>query len=72
MISGFTWLITGPPQRMGHNMGPSVLIDTTRHADPKSRDAKPRGSPPFYLKNAGGETRVKPGVWRPEMWAQMC
>jgi hypothetical protein len=28
-----------------------------------------RGSPPFYLTNAGGEPRVKLGVWRPEMWA---
>jgi hypothetical protein len=28
-----------------------------------------RGSPPL-LTNAGVEPRVKPGVWRPEMWAQ--
>jgi hypothetical protein len=30
-----------------------------------------RGSPPppIYMTNAGGELRVKPGVWRPEMWA---
>jgi hypothetical protein len=28
-----------------------------------------RGSPPFYVTNAGGEPRVKLGVWRPEMWA---
>jgi hypothetical protein len=26
------------------------------------------GSPPFYITNAGGEPRVKLGVWRPEMW----
>jgi hypothetical protein len=25
--------------------------------------------PPFYITNAGGESRVKPGVWRHEMWA---
>jgi hypothetical protein len=25
------------------------------------------GSPPFYITNAGGEPRVKLGVWRPEM-----
>jgi hypothetical protein len=24
----------------------------------------------FYITNAGGEPRDKPGVWRPEMWAQ--
>jgi hypothetical protein len=30
-----------------------------------------RGSPPFYITNKGDEHRVKPGVWRPEMWAQM-
>jgi hypothetical protein len=29
-----------------------------------------RGSPPFYISNAVGEPRVKPGVRRPEMWAQ--
>jgi hypothetical protein len=29
-----------------------------------------QGSPPFYITNAGGEPRVKSGVWRPEMWAQ--
>jgi hypothetical protein len=29
-----------------------------------------RGSPPFYMTNAGGDPRVKPRVWRPEMWAQ--
>jgi hypothetical protein len=26
-----------------------------------------RGSPPFYITNAGGEPRVKLGIWRPEM-----
>jgi hypothetical protein len=26
--------------------------------------------PLFYITNVGGEPRVKPGVWRPEMWAQ--
>jgi hypothetical protein len=26
---------------------------------------------PFYITNARGEPRVKPGVWRPEMWAQI-
>jgi hypothetical protein len=24
----------------------------------------------LFITNAGGEPRVKPGVWRPEMWAQ--
>jgi hypothetical protein len=28
-----------------------------------------RGSPPFYITNARGEPRVKPGVLRPEIWA---
>jgi hypothetical protein len=27
-----------------------------------------RGSHPFYITYAGGEPRVKPGAWRPEMW----
>jgi hypothetical protein len=27
---------------------------------------------PFYITNVGGEPRVKPGVWRPEMWALCC
>jgi hypothetical protein len=26
--------------------------------------------PPLYVTNVGGELRVKPRVWRPEMWAQ--
>jgi hypothetical protein len=30
-----------------------------------------RGSPRFYITNVGGEAQVKPGVWRPEMWAQV-
>jgi hypothetical protein len=25
--------------------------------------------PPFYITNAASEPRVKPGLWRPEMWA---
>jgi hypothetical protein len=25
--------------------------------------------PPFYVTNVGGKPRVKPGIWRPEMWA---
>jgi hypothetical protein len=25
---------------------------------------------PFYITNAGGEPRVKSGVWHPEMWAK--
>jgi hypothetical protein len=29
------------------------------------------GFNPFYITNAWGEPRVKPGVWRPEMWAQV-
>jgi hypothetical protein len=41
--------------------------------EPKSQDVKPRVllgvHLPFYIANAGGETRVKPWVWRPEMWA---
>jgi hypothetical protein len=28
-----------------------------------------RGSPPFYLTNLGHEPQVKPGDWRPVMWA---
>jgi hypothetical protein len=28
------------------------------------------GFTPFYITNVGDELRVKPGVWRPEMWAQ--
>jgi hypothetical protein len=28
-----------------------------------------RGSPPNLLYKKGGEPRVEPGVWRPEMWA---
>jgi hypothetical protein len=28
-----------------------------------------RGSPPFYITNAGGEPQVNLGVWRPEMLA---
>jgi hypothetical protein len=28
-----------------------------------------RGSPPYLLYKREGEPRVKPGVWRPEMWA---
>jgi hypothetical protein len=41
-----------------------------------SRDAKPRVQPgvqpgvhPLLYNKCGGELRVKPGVWRPEMWA---
>jgi hypothetical protein len=29
-----------------------------------------QGSSAFYITNAGGEPRAKPGVWRPEMWVQ--
>jgi hypothetical protein len=40
--------------------------------EPTSQDAKPRAQPgvwpPLYNK-CGGEPRVKPVVWRPEMWA---
>jgi hypothetical protein len=36
-----------------------------------SQEAKPRVQPLFYIANVGGEPRVKPGGWRPEMWALM-
>jgi hypothetical protein len=44
-------------------------------AEPTSQDSKPRVQPgvqpPFtYITNVGGEPRVKPEVWLPEMWAQ--
>jgi hypothetical protein len=43
--------------------------------EPTSQDAKTRVQhgvhPPPYITNVGGEPRVKPGVWRPEMWAQI-
>jgi hypothetical protein len=29
-----------------------------------------RGSPSFYIANAGEEPRVKPGVWHPEICAR--
>jgi hypothetical protein len=42
--------------------------------EPTSQDAKPWVQPgvhlPVYITNVGGETRVKPRVWRPEMWAK--
>jgi hypothetical protein len=47
----------------------------THYTEPKSQDAKPRVQPevhpPFIEKMWGGEPRVKPGPWRPEMWAQL-
>jgi hypothetical protein len=46
------------------------------YTEPTSQDAKPRVQPgvrpTFYITNVGSEPRVKPGVWRPEMWAQYC
>jgi hypothetical protein len=43
-------------------------------SEPKSQDDNPLVKPgvhlPFYKTNAGGESRVKHGVWPAEMWAQ--
>jgi hypothetical protein len=45
-----------------------------RYSGPTFQDAKPqvwpRVHPPHFLHKKGGELRVKPGVWRPEMRAQ--
>jgi hypothetical protein len=44
-------------------------------AEPKSQDAIPRFNPGFilfHITNAGGKSRIKPWVWRPEMWALHC
>jgi hypothetical protein len=47
----------------------------TWHSEPKSQHAKLQvypgvyPPPPLYITNAGGEPRVKPEVWCPEMWA---
>jgi hypothetical protein len=47
--------------------------NTSNNQSPNLRTTNPGfytgGSPFFYITNAGGEPRVKPGVWRPEMWA---
>jgi hypothetical protein len=31
----------------------------------------PEFTPPLLYKKCGGKPRVKPGVWRPEMWTQV-
>jgi hypothetical protein len=49
----------------GLNPGFGVQIPHLRTQTP----GLTRDSPPFYITNAGGEPRVKPWVWRPEMWA---
>jgi hypothetical protein len=66
--------------KCGQKLTGRLVFPTVRHEiypAPASQDAKPRvqpgfnpGSPPPpYIKNVVGELRVKPGVWRPEMWA---
>jgi hypothetical protein len=51
----------------------AVYIVRCLWSESTSQDAKPRVQPvvhpPLYITNAGGEPRVKHGVWRPEMWA---
>jgi hypothetical protein len=42
------------------------------YLSPNLRTPNPGFNPgftPFYITNARDEPRVKPGVWRPEMWA---
>jgi hypothetical protein len=45
----------------------------TSDPGPTCQDAKPRVDPgvypPHLLYKSRGESRVKPGVWRPEIWA---
>jgi hypothetical protein len=56
-----------------HSYHPYGVCSISLRSEPTSQDAKPRVKPgvqpPFYITNVGGELRVKPGVWRPEMWA---
>jgi hypothetical protein len=40
------------------------------HISERQTPGLTRGSPPHVLYK-GGEPQVKPGVWRPEMWAQV-
>jgi hypothetical protein len=46
-----------------------ILSDIRAHISGRQTPCLTRGSPPLYITNAGGKLRVKPGVWRPEMWA---
>jgi hypothetical protein len=48
----------------------TVSLMTIEVQSPNLRTPNPGLNPGFNPTNAGGEHRVKPGVWRPEMWAQ--
>jgi hypothetical protein len=47
--------------------GPQLFRD---HIIGRQTPSLTQGLPPFLFNKCGGEPRVKPGVWRPEMWAQ--
>jgi hypothetical protein len=47
---------------------PSFFFHQTIPPGPLIHGQKPFWIP-FYITNAGGKPRIKPGVWRPEMWA---
>jgi hypothetical protein len=50
----------------------SSLVFTRAQISGRQTPGLTQGSPPFYIANAGDEPQVKPGVLRPEMWAQGC
>jgi hypothetical protein len=63
-----SWLIKGTLSRdfLPLSMAPLTRAHISVH---QTTPGLTRGSPSFYITNAGGEPRVKLGVWRPEMLA---
>jgi hypothetical protein len=67
-LSSCLWLVSGLTEIIN-------FFVLNLWTDAKSQDAKPRVKhgvhPIFYITNAGVEPPGKPGVLRPEMWAQV-
>jgi hypothetical protein len=56
------------------NRGSNIFAYIRRIQSPHLRMPNPGFNPgftPLLYNKCGGEPRVKPGVWRPEMWAQI-
>jgi hypothetical protein len=51
------------------NVAGNIVILTWAQISGRQTSVLTRGAPPLLYNKCGGEPRVKPGVWRPEMWA---
>jgi hypothetical protein len=61
---------SGSTENAAASSGTGSILKTRGQISGRQTPGLTWGSSPFYITNAGGKPRVKPGVWRPEMWSQ--